>query len=76
MTQWLDEAKGSTAVQSERADIYEKVINKVMGEYVCVPGFTKENISVVDGKVHNYKVFSDAGVRLVTPEGTNVWMEQ
>ncbi len=76
VTQWLDEAKGSTAVQSERADIYEKVINKVMGEYVCVPGFTKENISVVDSKVHNYKVFSDAGVRLVTPEGTNVWMEQ
>lgn len=76
VTQWLNDAKGSTSEQSERADIYQKVIDKVMGEYVCVPGWTTENVSVVNGKVHGYKVFSDAGVRLVTPSGTNVWIEQ
>lgn len=76
VTAWLNEAKGSTAVQSERADIYQKVIEKVMSEYVCVPGWTTENVSVVDASVHGYKVFTDAGIRLVTPEGTNVWIEQ
>lgn len=76
VTQWLNDAKGSTAVQEERAEIYKQVIDKVMSEYVCVPGWTTENVSVIDGSVHGYKVFSDAGVRLVTPDGTNVWMEQ
>ena len=76
VTQWLNDAKGSTADQAERTNIYQKVIEKVMGEYVCVPGWTTENVSVINGRVHGYKVFTDAGVRLVTPEGTNVWMEQ
>lgn len=72
----IDAAKGNTVDQTERAALYKEIIDQVMGEYTVVPGWTKENVSVVGKKVQDYKVFSDAGVRLVTPDGTNTWVEQ
>lgn len=76
VTQWLNDAKGSTTDQAERAQIYKKVIDKVMSEYVCVPGWSKDKVAVTNDYVKGYKGFSDEGVRLVTPDGTNTWVEE
>ena len=76
ITAKIDAAKGTTVDQAQRAAMYKEIIDQVMAEHTVVPGWTKENVSVVGSKVQDYKVFSDAGVRLVTPGGTNTWIQQ
>ncbi|AST93885.1 peptide ABC transporter substrate-binding protein [Sutcliffiella cohnii] len=70
----LDRALSETVVQEERAALYQEAIAIIMSEYARVELDNLHQTAAIRPNVKGFNVAVDPSIQIVSPNGTNVWL--
>ncbi|WP_059172815.1 ABC transporter substrate-binding protein [Bacillus sp. FJAT-27445] len=72
----LNRASSETVDQNERAKLYQQALEIIMKDVPRIELETMDATAGVSKKVHGFEVSPDSSIKIVSPNGTNVWMEK
>ncbi|WP_409274083.1 ABC transporter substrate-binding protein [Neobacillus sp. SCS-31] len=72
----LNRASSETVDQNERAKLYQEALEIIMKDVPRIELETMDATAGVSKKVHGFEVSPDSSIKIVSPNGTNVWMEK
>ncbi|WP_316572459.1 ABC transporter substrate-binding protein [Neobacillus sp. YIM B06451] len=72
----LNRASSETVDQNERAKLYQEALKIIMKDVPRIEIETMDATAGVSKKVHGFEVSPDSSIKIVSPNGTNVWMEK
>ncbi|MEH7381231.1 ABC transporter substrate-binding protein [Bacillus sp. JJ1533] len=70
----LDRALSETVVQDERAALYQEAIEIIMSEYPRIELDNLHQAAAIRNNVKGFNVSLDPSIQIVSPNGTNVWL--
>lgn len=74
--QLLDDARSKTADQDERAEIYHEALEIILKDTPRIELDMMDSTAGINDKVNGYDVTADNSINIVSPNGTNVWLNE
>lgn len=71
----LNRASSETVDQNERAKLYQQALEIILKDVPRIELDTMDATAGVSKKVHGFEVSPDSSIKIVSPNGANVWME-
>lgn len=72
----LNEALSGTAIQEERAELYQEALKIILSDVPRLELDAQESTAGVSKKVQGFEVSPDNSIQIVNSRGTNVWLNE